>query len=391
MAGARAAYRRDGGVRLEAPVPSDVLAAIQAPFLETPAHLFDAPVLQPLGQLLDLAGETLRERLFVVQGDGPEACLRTDFTLPALRAHLESGRPEGRYFYSGHAFRVAPRGTRRSEEFPQIGVEVFEANDDALADAEMAALAWRSAIAGGRSDLTLLLGDVGLFGVFVDALKVAPPLALRLKRAFSTPRRLRAELGAAVTGGGETLAVGGRLAGLLAGLSEAEAAGVLEEIWALAGIDPVGGRSAAEIVHRLAERAALATATRLTLGQADLVRRFLAIAGGPVESLAAVTRLVGTVSPGLEAARAAWDRRVAALIDAGVPSGSLRFSAAFGRAFGYYDGVLFEVRSEALGEDRPVAAGGRYDSLPARLGASLPTGAVGCMVRPGRAWAGAGE
>jgi ATP phosphoribosyltransferase regulatory subunit len=69
----------------------------------------------------------------------------------------------------------------------------------------------------------------------------------------------------------------------------------------------------------------------------------------------------------------------------------MRFSAAFGRAFGYYDGALFEVRSAALGEDQPVAAGGRYDGLPAQLGAHLETGAVGCMVRPGRAWAGAGS
>ena len=69
----------------------------------------------------------------------------------------------------------------------------------------------------------------------------------------------------------------------------------------------------------------------------------------------------------------------------GIPEGALRFSAAFGRSFGYYDGVLFEVRSAALGEDQPVAAGGRYDGLAARLGARLPTGAVGCMVRPGRA------
>ena len=74
---------------------------------------------------------------------------------------------------------------------------------------------------------------------------------------------------------------------------------------------------------------------------------------------------------------------------AGVPLARTRFSAAFGRAFGYYDGVMFEVRSAALGEDQPVAAGGRYDSLPGRLGAELPTGAVGCMVRPGRAWVGA--
>ena len=181
---------------------------------------------------------------------------------------------------------------------------------------------------------------------------------------------------------------GGRLAGLLAGLSETDAAGVLEEIWAMAGIEPVGGRSAAEIVHRLAERAALERTARLTPAQAELTQRFLAVVGRPGEALAEVAGLVGGASPRLAAARADWSRRVEAMIAAGVPEDRIRFSAAFGRAFGYYDGVLFEVRSAALGEGQPVAAGGRYDGLPGRLGASLATGAVGCMVRPGRAWNG---
>lgn len=375
-------------MRLEAPVPGDTLAAILAPFDATPSDTLDAPLLQPLGVLLDLAGETLRERLFVVQGDGLEACLRPDFTIPALRAHIASGRPRGRYFYSGHAFLVAPRGSPRAEEFPQMGVEAFEPGDPADADAEMAALAWRASAAGGRDDLMLLLGDVGLFDAFIDALEVAPPLALRLKRAFSTPRRLRLELANAMSGASPADAPGGRLAALLSGLSEAAATGVLEEIWAMAGIEPVGGRAPAEIVHRLAERAAFARAPRLTAAQADLTRRFLAVSGDPARSLSEVAGLVVGVSPGLEAARDRWDRRLAALVRGGVPADRIRFSAAFGRAFGYYDGVLFEVRSAALGDDQPVAAGGRYDSLPARLGASLETGAVGCMVRPGRAWAG---
>ena len=373
-------------MRLELPVPADVLAAIQAPFLDIPATVLDAPILQPLGQLLDLAGETLRERLFVVQGDGPEACLRPDFTIPALRAHVASGASSGRYVYSGHAFQVAARGVDRAEEFPQIGVEAFESGDAPEADAEMAALAWRSARAGGRDDLTLLMGDVALFGDFVDALDVAPPLAARLKRAFSTPRRLRAELAAAGTD--EARGGGGRLAAVLSGLSETDAAGVLEEIWALAGVEPVGGRSAAEIVHRLAERAALTAAPRLTAGQAELTRRFLAVEGGPTEALAAVVALVGGRSPALAAAAEAWRRRLEALVARGVPADRIHFSAAFGRAFGYYDGVMFEVRSAALGDEQPVAAGGRYDSLPARLGPALATGAVGCMVRPGRAWTG---
>jgi len=376
-------------VRLEAPIPDAILAAIQAPFRDSPAETLDAPLLQPLGLLLDLAGETLRERLFVVQGDGPETCLRPDFTVPAVRAHLASGRASGRYFYSGHAFRVAPRGATRAEEFPQMGVEAFEPGDPAAADAEMAALAWRASSAGGRDDLTLLMGDIGLFGAFVDALDLAPPLAARLKRAFSTPRRLRLELEREASGAPAGDASGGRLAALLSGLSEDAATGVLEEIWAMAGIEPVGGRSPAEIVHRLAERAALAAAPRLTSAQADLARRFLALAGDPREALAGVTQLVGGATAPLDAAREAWERRLSALAAAGVPSNRIRFSAAFGRAFGYYDGVLFEIRSAALGEDQAVAAGGRYDGLPGKLGATLATGAVGCMVRPGRAWAGA--
>ena len=370
----------------ELPAPPAVLAAVRAPFIEAQAATLDAPILQPLGLLLDLAGDALRARLFVVQGEGgEEAALRPDFTIPAVRAHIDSGKAMGRYFYEGHAFRVAPRGESRAEEFLQIGLEVFEAGDSIGADAEIAALAWRAAAAGGRGDLTLLLGDVGLFAAFIDSLDLAAPLAARLKRAFSSPRRLRAEL----DGAWETAAAGvgaQRLSSLLATLSETEAAAVLEEVWALAGIEPVGGRSAAEIVHRLAERTALARAPRLTADQAGLIRRFLAIADAPTPALAAVALLGGSGRKGLEAALSAWTRRLDALKAEGVPPEKMRFSASFGRAFGYYDGMLFEVRSAALPDDQPVAAGGRYDSLPARLGARVATGAVGCMVRPARAW-----
>jgi ATP phosphoribosyltransferase regulatory subunit len=179
---------------------------------------------------------------------------------------------------------------------------------------------------------------------------------------------------------------GDTLSHLLAGLPEAEAAAVLEDLWSLAGIEPAGGRSAAEIVHRLAERAAVARAPDLTREQAAQIGRFLAIEGAPAEALAAVGRLAGVGGPKLDAALKAWSRRLSALQGEGVPATALRFATAFGRDFGYYDGALFEVRSDALGPERPVAAGGRYDSLFARLGASLPSGAVGCMVRPARAW-----
>ncbi|HYD43993.1 MAG TPA: ATP phosphoribosyltransferase regulatory subunit, partial [Phenylobacterium sp.] len=65
----------------------------------------------------------------------------------------------------------------------------------------------------------------------------------------------------------------------------------------------------------------------------------------------------------------------------------LRFTTAPGRSFDYYDGARFEILSAALGPTRPVAAGGRYDGLLARLG-GRPNAAVGCMIRPWRAYAG---
>jgi ATP phosphoribosyltransferase regulatory subunit len=385
-------------VRLERSIPAEALDAIRAPFLGAGAAPTDAPVLQPLGLLLDLAGEAMRSRLFVVSGDqGEEACLRPDFTVAIAREHLAGGAAAGRYFYEGKAFRVAPRGSDRAEEFLQIGIEAFEAEDPIVADAEIAALAWTSSAAGGRDDLTLLLGDVGLFAAFVDSLGLTPPLGARLKRAFTRPRMLKAELeGAGSPPGGAAAAEQSRIAALLAGLPEAEASAVLQELWSLAGIEPVGGRRPAEIAHRLVERAQAARAGRLSVGEADAVRAFLAVSDRPGAALDAIAAVGGPRRAALDAALDGWRRRLAGMVARGASEDRMTLAAAFGRAFGYYDGFLFEVRSQALGEDRPVAAGGRYDGLPARLDAqrgeaAIQTGAVGCMVRPARAYAGGGE
>jgi ATP phosphoribosyltransferase regulatory subunit len=374
---------------LEPPVPAEIMARIRAPFLETGAQLVDAPVIQPLGLLLDLAGEAMRARLFVVQGEGgAEACLRPDFTIPLARLHLASGEGDGRYVYEGKAFRAAPRGADRAEEFLQIGLEAYGGGDAPLVDAEVASLAWTAAKAGGRDDLALMMGDVALFSAFVDALGLAPALSARLKRAFSRPGALQAELERAKAGAPPSRQ-GDRLAALLGGLPEAEASAVLEDLWALAGIQPVGGRGAAEIARRLTERAQAAREPGLTEAQVGLVTRFLAVSDRPRAALAKAAKIAREAGADIDAALEAWSRRLAALIAHGAPENRQTLATAFGRAFGYYDGFLFEVRSGDLGEERPVAGGGRYDSLPLRMGGADFGGAVGCMVRPARAWAGA--
>ena len=374
-------------MRREPATPADILAAIRAPLSGAGATVADAPLLQPLSLLLDLAGEALRSRLFVVQAEGgAEACLRPDFTAAIASRHIEAGAGAGRYIYEGAAFRAA-RDADRPEEFQQLGLEVFDADDAPVVtgDAEIVRLAWASAAAGGRGDLTLWLGDVGLFTAFLDSLVLAPALAARLKRAGGRPRLLAAELARA--GQEAETAQGGRLAAVLSTLSPAEAAELLEEVWALAGVQPVGGRNALDIAQRLIRRSQSAGAPPLSQAQAAAVSEFLAISDTPAAAFARVRELAGPSAAGLDRAIADWDARLKALAGA-VPADALRFAPALGHAFDYYDGVTLEVRSEALGADRPIAVGGRYDGLLSRLGASGGARAVGCMVRPWRAFAG---
>jgi ATP phosphoribosyltransferase regulatory subunit len=375
-------------MRTETPPPRSVLAAIRAPFQAEEATLLDPPVVQPLNLFLDLAGEVMRARLFIVQAEGrQEACLRPDLTIPIARAHIAAGAATGRYAYEGKAFRATPHGgAGHAEEFLQIGLEAYQ--PAGIADeAHVAALAWRAASAGGREDLSLRLGDAALFAAFLSAIDVAGQVAGRLKRAFGRLDALEAELVRSQDGAARSSA-GGELAALLGGLPEAQAAGLLDELWALAGIQPVGGRPATEIVHRLVARGDAAVAPKLSAGQADLIRRYVSVVDG-VD--AALDRIGELASEGLAAPIAAWRERLDALAAADVPTDRMSFAAGFGRAFGYYDGFLFDVLSTALGEWRPVAGGGRYDSLLLRLGAKASPGAIGCMVRPARAWKEGGE
>lgn len=376
-------------MRVEPTLPATALAAIRAPFDAVGASLADVPLVQPLNLILDLAGEGLRARLFVVQAEGgAEACLRPDFTAPVARSHIESGAAQGRYFYQGKAFRAAPEHTGRSEEFLQLGLERFDlpGGETAVADAEVAALAWRSACAGGRSDLTLWLGDAALFAAFAESLDLAPILATRLVRIAKRPRLLQAELTRAGQGAAEAPG-GGQLADLLADLPGEGAANLLREVWSLAGVSPVGGRGPAEIAERLVAKAHASRTPALTEAQAAAVAGFRAIEGSPQDALAQVRALAGGGRGALDRAVLVWGERLSRLKTLGVPEGALRFAPGVGQAFDYYDGLTFEVRSQALGADRPVAAGGRYDGLLARLGGDAEACAVGCMVRPWRAYA----
>jgi ATP phosphoribosyltransferase regulatory subunit len=364
------------------PLPPEAVLASMRTALHAGAERMSPPVVQPLGQLLDLLGEGMRARVFAVEG-AEDACLRPDFTVAVALEHLRRGSPGGRYAYEGPAFRAAPAGSDRPTEFLQLGVERIGEPGGERDDAEVAARAFFAAEAGGREDLQLVMGDLALFDAFCEGLGVAAPTRARLKQRMGAPEAFAAELERAPARGGE----GGRLPRLLAGLPAEEAAGVLEELWAVAGVTPVGGRTPADIAARLAGRGQGA-ATGVSEAQRWLIARWTEIGGEPLAAIAQAMVLARRAGVDLHGRLESCAKRVAAMAAAGVSLERQRLDFGFGRPFGYYDGFLFEVRSDQLPDDAPVAAGGRYDGLLGRLRPGAEATAVGCMVRPGRAWRG---
>ena len=76
-----------------------------------------------------------------------------------------------------------------------------------------------------------------------------------------------------------------------------------------------------------------------------------------------------------------FDRRLVALRAQGIDTATLDFQASLGRSsMEYYDGFVFGFHGDR--DAPPVASGGRYDALTARLGAGRSIPAVGGVIRP---------
>ncbi len=362
-------------------VDDHVLKRIRAAISKYAPFAVDAPTIQPLADLLNVCGEAMRERLFIVQGDdGTEACLRPDFTFAIAREWASSEWAEGRFRYEGYAFRVPPEAgaTHHPSEFLQIGFEAFGAPKDAVeTDALLAKVAWRAAKIGGRDDLSVRIGDVRFFSAFLDDIGVPDIAAERLRRSFTRPSRLKAELRRS-TGSRSTQTTV---------LSTTD----VVRFWKKNDLSEVGGRTAEEISQRLAARAIENSLPRLTDWQVNLIEQYLAIRGPALQVRAQIRQLLE--SSLLEEGRVwkasrGWTRFVESLAQEGIDQDRVLFDASFGGPFSYYDGFVFEIVSDALGPDAAVAAGGRYDALIASLTGRSGLAAAGCMVRPYRAWNG---
>lgn len=362
--------------------------AVRGVFAASGGALIEPPALQPLAPYIDVSGEDVRARLFVVDApDGARLCLRPDMTIPVCLHHIgvHSGAPEpGFYRVDGHVFRYAKDPALGPAEFTQLGLERFGDDDPVASDIEMCALALEAVRAGGGHISHLMLGDAYLFPAFFRAMDLDADRADRLVRRT---RRLGADqVGAGQVGDGQ---VGGdvsctqpsALAQALAHMPPEQVTDVLSEMFAMSGVEAVGSRSVAAIGERLAEQARTLEDDVAFPEAAAHAQALMGIAGAPRQALDDIAALCRKAGVDLDDRLQQWALRVDALEALDLPADT-SVSVAFARQFDYYDGMVFEVRDHRLGLAHVLAAGGRYDTLYERLGGSGPLSGVGVMARP---------
>jgi ATP phosphoribosyltransferase regulatory subunit len=359
--------------------PGKAVDQLLALFSERGLTRAEPAILQPASVFLDLSGEDIRRRLYLVQDPtGRELCLRPDYTIPVSLAHLAgpaAGRAAG-YSYFGPVFRYRPSQATPGE-FNQAGIELYGIEDRDHADAEIVALSLEAVKRFGLTAPEIRLGDPGLFMAFVAALKLPEPWPRRLRSAFGRPGGVAEVLSATPKPDADKR--GAYLAGL-ARTDPTAARAAVEEMVAVAGIAPIGGRSPEEIAERLIEQSQLATEGGIDQSARDVLLHAASVGGHPEDALKGFTKLAGNAGLDLDEHLVAFARRLLTMAERGVPLERVTFAADFGRRLDYYTGFVFEMFDPTRREVGQVVGGGRYDKLLSRLGAPNEIPAVGCSI-----------
>src|SRR4029453_14957435 len=278
---------------------------------------------------LDLSGEDIRKSLYLTtDASGEELCLRPDLTIPVARddrAPGSAGEPAG-FSYLGPVFRYR---WGKASEFLQAGIESFGRQDRAAADAEMLALALEATSAFGLTDVEIRTGDVALFTALIDALNLYPVWRRRLIKDFNRKVSLTDDIERL------TLATAPRrneYEGVLAALPRSDrkaALALVTDLMSIAGTTNVGGRTVAEIADRFLEQSTLKGGA-LPRGALYTIKRFLAIAGDPDESVAQLRALATEARLDLAAAIDQLESRVGFMAARGIDTRRVPFSPSFG-------------------------------------------------------------
>src|SRR5580700_3660163 len=228
----------------------------------------DPPILESSAPFLNRSGEDIRRQMYIFPDPaGQEVCLRPELTIPVCRAYLRQLQSsdgatrdaprEARLSYFGPAFTYESASDGRYRQFYQAGAEFIGASSREAADAEILAAALDALKATGLKETSVEIGDVDIRNAFIDQLPVSERSKTRIRRiALRTQKETHfiSAASAQESAAAEKTDEFGELASLLASVEPGKAELLIKEVFALADVRHVGGRTPEEIVERLISR-----------------------------------------------------------------------------------------------------------------------------------------
>jgi ATP phosphoribosyltransferase regulatory subunit len=349
------------------------------------------PILESPLPFLNRSGEDIRRHMYIFPDPGgSEVCLRPELTIPVCRAYLRQRQAAGnaaekspehaaRLCYFGPAFTYESANDRRYRQFYQAGAEFIGAKAQESADAEILAAALDALEAAGLKEARIEIGDVEIRNAFIDQLPVSERSKTRIRRIAlrnqTAPRigETSSTPGASATGTNEF----GELAELLASVEPGRAELLIREVFALADVRHVGGRTPEEIVERLISR----SAQQAEPVSAELMQGVLDLLNIRAKPEAAFKQIrehfrkfrIGSIERVLERC----DKRLRHIEAYRPQPVDLQFNVGLRRGLEYYTGFLFEIYAKNFPQAGHVCGGGRYDNLLEGLGANASIPAVG--------------
>lgn len=342
------------------------------------------PSLLPAAVVLELAGESLRPRLFFAMSpDGEELCLRADLTIAAALKYLTEPQSAAvTYLCEGTVFRASPAHESRAIEFNQIGIEKFGPQNEINVDVEVFLAAYQAAMLGASQDIAIELSDGGLIPTLLSGANIPEPWNQYLLAAAKSPQALRRALAFACSAKKPPPS---ELGLSLIGLDDDVATSQVQKFIENGDFQPGLARGPHEIAQRLKASTQRAIAEPLDIKFSNAAEELLAIEDFPAKSIEKIQQIAKQLNEDLSQWAKEWTKRIS-LMEQSAPKimENTKFIVGKSGRFEYYSGFNFDIIYKGK-QDAPIASGGRYDGLIAALTKGRNNAqAMGVVIRPER-------
>lgn len=311
-------------------------------------------------QIIQRSGENFRQYMFSFQDlSGKEMCLRPDLTIVSCLRYLKNkSKTKEKIFYSGKAFRKIEDQDGKIIR-NQIGYEIIGSKSTKQDDNEIIQTSIKTIQKIKKTKLKIEVGNIKLFNLLLDKLKLPKRWKLRLSRHFWREKYFESLL--------KRLETNSDIDPVTVELDKKRYSKMkLENL-----NQKIGGRKISEILNRFNSK--IKDPRKYAEGKktASIIRDYLKISCPINLARKKLNNFFYKHKIKIDLKDEFFPTKST------IKKNKIIFSTNFGRELEYYTGMVFNIKNQS---NINLIQGGRYDNLLSNLGAKRKIPAVGAAI-----------